>query len=53
MLVECFDARGLRLASTEDPRDGPTYLAAGSVHYLNLHPDSGWRDSDETATEHC
>ncbi|CAE7426316.1 unnamed protein product, partial [Symbiodinium sp. CCMP2456] len=35
------------LASTEDPRDGPTYLAAGSVHYLNLHPDSGWRDSDE------
>ena len=41
--------RSQRKASTADPRDGPTYLAHGSTHYMNVYEeDSGWRGSDET-----
>ena len=41
----------LRMASTDDPRDGRTFLSMGSTNYLNHFPDSGWLDSDESLQE--
>ena len=39
-----------RLATTDDPRDGRTHMVLGSMHYLNVYDDSGWRFSDESQT---
>ena len=32
----------LRLAATNDIRDGMTYLSPGSNHYMNVYGDASW-----------
>ena len=39
----------LRLAATRDEGDGPTFLAMGSNHYMNVFGDAPWEvDGRET-----
>ena len=42
----------LRLAATRDDGDGPTFLALGSNHYMNVFGDAPWEaDGRETNTD--